>query len=59
MPNICGKVINISEDLFQRKLKDIQETNKFVERHFKAGTNYRVGKLDANYLNGLLNYDKK
>lgn len=55
----CGKDINISEELFQRKIKDIQETNKFVEKHLKAGTKYRVGKLDENYLNGLLNYEAK
>lgn len=54
-----GKEINISEELFQRKLKDIQETNKFVERHLKAGTKYRVGKLDEHYLNSLLNYTEK
>lgn len=55
----CGKDINISEELFQRKLKDIQETNQFVEKHLKAGTKYRVGKIDENYLNGLLNYEAK
>lgn len=55
----CGKEINISEELFQRKLKDMQETNKFVEKHLKAGTKYRVGKLDEHYLNSLLNYTEK
>ena len=55
----CGKEINISEELFQRKLKDMQETNKFVERHLKTGTKYRVGKLDEHYLNSLLNYTEK
>jgi len=55
----CGKDINISEELFQRKMKDIEETNKFVEKHLKAGTKYRVGILDEKYLNGLLNYEAK
>lgn len=55
----CGKEINISEELFQRRMKDIEETNKFVEEHLKAGTKYRVGKLDEKYLNGLLNYEAK
>lgn len=51
--------INISEELFQRKMKDIEETNKYVEKHLKAGTKYRVGKLDEKYLNSLLNYEAK
>ena len=55
----CGKNINISEELFQRKMKDIEETNKYVEKHLKAGTKYRVGKLDEKYLNSLLNYEAK
>lgn len=55
----CGKEINISEELFQRRMKDIEETNKFVEKHLKAGTKYRVGKLDEKYLNDLLNYKAK
>lgn len=55
----CGKDINISEELFQRKMRDIEETNKFVEKHLKAGTKYRVGKLDEKYLNSLLNYEAK
>ncbi|MBT9921555.1 hypothetical protein [Bacteroides uniformis] len=54
-----GKDINISEELFQRKMKDIEETNKYVEKHLKAGTKYRVGKLDEKYLNSLLNYEAK
>lgn len=37
----------------------MQETNKFVEKHLKAGTKYRVGKLDEHYLNSLLNYTEK
>lgn len=53
------KNINISEELFQRKMKDIEETNKYVEKHLKAGTKYRVGKLDEKYLNSLLNYEAK
>ena len=55
----CGKNINISEELFQRKMKDIEETNKYLEKHLKAGTKYRVGKLDEKYLNSLLNYEAK
>ena len=55
----CGKDINISEELFQRKMKDIEETNKFVEKHLKAGTKYRVGIIDEKYLNSLLNYEAK
>lgn len=40
-------------------MKDIEETNKYVEKHLKAGTKYRVGKLDEKYLNSLLNYEAK
>ena len=34
-------------------------TNKFVEKHLKAGTKYRVGIIDEKYLNSLLNYEAK
>lgn len=51
-----GKEINISEELFQRKLKDVKETNEFVEKHLKNGTKYRVGVLNEKYFNELLNY---
>ena len=40
---------------FDKEKKD----NKFVEKHLKAGTKYRVGIIDEKYLNSLLNYEAK
>ena len=52
----CGKELNISEEVFEFRLRDMKGWNDMIEKNIREGAKYKVIRLDERYFNGLLNY---
>lgn len=52
----CGKDINISEELFQFRLKDTEAFNARLKKKLVEGKKVNVTRLGETYFNQLLNY---
>lgn len=53
----CGKELNISEEVFEFRLRDMKGWNDMIEKNIREGAKYKVIRIDdERYLNGLLNY---
>lgn len=52
-----GKDINISEEIFELRIRDMESCNEWVRKCKREGKNYKITRLDEKYFNGLLNYE--
>lgn len=51
-----GKDINISEEIFELRIRDMESCNEWIRKCKKEGKNYKITRLDDKYFNQLLNY---
>lgn len=51
-----GKDINISEEIFELRIRDMESCNEWVRKCKREGKNYKITRLDEKYFNQLLNY---
>ena len=51
-----GKDLNISEEIFELRIRDMESCNEWVRKCQKEGEKYKITRLDEKYFNQLLNY---
>lgn len=51
-----GKDINISEEIFELRIKDMESCNEWIRKCKREGKNYKITRLDEKYFDQLLNY---
>lgn len=51
-----GKEMNMSEELFKFRVRDMDTWNKNIQKNIDTGLKYKVVRIDKQYLEDLLNY---
>lgn len=51
-----GKDINISEEIFELRIRDMESCNEWIRKCKREGKYYKITRLDDKYFNELLNY---